>query len=361
LSEPQPPDRTTPAEPGTASGRSELAFQARRAREAALAYVGVISVLLVLIVIFSFLQPTFLTTANFLDIAQNNAVLLIVSVGLTFTLLVAGFDLSIGGMLGLSAIVVAMLLQDGVGTIWVLIIAVLGAMLIGAFINGFLIARLDLNFFVVTLGVMLAARGIALLITNGESRGLYDKKIIGDIGTGTVGGSKVGYLVVIALGIWIAAAVVTRYTGFGRMIYAVGGNPEAARLAGINVVAVRMAAYAISAALAGLGGFLAAGQYKSATPTVYSGIELTAAAAVLIGGTSFIGGVGTMAGTLLGVAFLGILQNGTIISSINQYWYNVITGGVLVLSVLIDRFRQYLRLKGGLRKYLAGRGIKAGP
>ena len=181
MSEPQPPDRSTPTEAGAGatSGRSELAFQARRAREAALAYVGVLSVILILIVIFSFLQPTFLTTANFLDIAQNNAVLLIVSVGLTFTLLVAGFDLSIGGILGLSAIVVAMLLQDGVGTIWVLIVAVVGAMLIGLLVNGFLIARLDLNFFVVTLGVMLAARGIALLITNGESVGLYDKKVIG--------------------------------------------------------------------------------------------------------------------------------------------------------------------------------------
>ena len=339
-----------------AERHSALVYQGRRFRDAAMAYVGVFAVLTVLIIIFSILQPTFLTGTNFLDIAQNNAALLILSVGLTFTLLVGGFDLSIGGTLGLSAIVVALLLQDGVGTIWVLIIGVVGATLIGYLINGFLIARLDLNFFVVTLGVMLATRGIALLLTNGESIGLYDKKLLGKIGTGTIGGSKVGYLVVIALGIWVAATLVTRYTGFGRMIYAVGGNSEAARLAGINVVAIRMAAYGISAGLAGLGGFLAAGQYKSATPTVYSGIELTAAAAVLIGGTSFIGGVGTMFGTLLGVAFLGILQNGTIISSINQYWYNVITGGVLVLSVLIDRFRQYLKLKGGLRKYLASRG-----
>lgn len=351
----------SPSRPAAGAGQSHSALDhhTRRFRDATMAYIGVLGVLGVLIVIFSLLQSSFLTATNFLDIAQNNAPLLILSVGLTFTLLVGGFDLSIGGTLGLSAIVVAMLLQDGVGTIWVLIIAVVGAMLIGYLINGFLIARLDLNFFVVTLGVMLATRGIALLLTNGESLGLYDKKVIGKIGTGTIGGSKVGYLVLIALGIWTAATLVTRYTGFGRMIYAVGGNSEAARLAGINVVAIRMAAYGISAGLAGLGGFLAAGQYKSATPTVYSGIELTAAAAVLIGGTSFIGGVGTMFGTLLGVAFLGILQNGTIISSINQYWYNVITGGVLVLSVLIDRFRQYLKLKGGLRRYLAGRVSRA--
>ena len=122
------------------------------------------------------------------------------------------------------------------------------------------------------------------------------------------------------------ATLVARYTGYGRMIYAVGGNSEAARLAGINVVWIKISAYALCAGLAAFTGFLEAGRL--------------AAAAVLLGGTSFVVGVGTMFGTFLGVLFLGVLQNGLIISSINIYYQNVITGAVLVLSVLIDRFRQ---------------------
>ena len=143
-----------------------------------------------------------------------------------------------------------------------------------------------------------------------------------------------------AAGIGLLATLVTRYTGYGRMVYAVGGNAEAARLAGINVVAIRISAYAICAGLAAFTGFLEAGRLAAAAPDTDTGIEFTAAAAVLLGGTSFVGGVGTMFGTFLGVLFLGVLQNGLIISSINIYYQNVITGAVLVLSVLIDRFRQ---------------------
>ena len=317
--------------------RSRLAATVRL-REATLQYIGVLSVLLILIVVFSLLQPQFHTWTNALNILQTNAVLLIVSVGLTFVLLVGGFDLSIGGVLALSGVFVAELLGEGVGTISALVIVVLGGILIGIVFNGYPIARLGANFFMITLGVSFATRGIALVITGGESKGLYENQLLRNIGNGQIG--QFGYLIFISLGILALATVVTRYSGFGRMIYAVGGNSEAARLAGINVVWIRISAYAISAGLAAFAGFLEAGRLAAAAPDTDTGIEFTAAAAVLLGGTSFVGGVGTMFGTFLGVLFLGVLQNGLIISSISIYYQNVITGAVLVLSVLIDRFRQ---------------------
>ena len=317
--------------------RSRLAATVRL-REATLQYIGVLSVLLILIVVFSLLQPQFHTWTNALNILQTNAVLLIVSVGLTFVLLVGGFDLSIGGVLALSGVFVAELLGQGVGTISALVIVVVGGILIGIVFNGYPIARLGANFFMITLGVSFATRGIALVITGGESKGLYENRLLRNIGNGQIG--QFGYLIFISLGILALATVVTRYSGFGRMIYAVGGNSEAARLAGINVVWIRISAYAISAGLAAFAGFLEAGRLAAAAPDTDTGIEFTAAAAVLLGGTSFVGGVGTMFGTFLGVLFLGVLQNGLIISSISIYYQNVITGAVLVLSVLIDRFRQ---------------------
>jgi ribose transport system permease protein len=140
--------------------------------------------------------------------------------------------------------------------------------------------------------------------------------------------------------VFVLAVVVTRYTGYGRMLYAVGGNQEAARLAGINVRMVRLSTYAISAGLAAFAGVIEAGRLAAASPDADQGIEFSAAAAALLGGTSFVGGIGSVIGTFLGVLFLGVLKNGLIISSISVYWQGVITGGVLFASVLIDRLRR---------------------
>ena len=344
----KPPETETalppvePAPPVKRRGPSEHILRLHghtvRFKEATLQYVGVLTVLLILIAIFSYLQPQFHTWTNFLNILETNATLLILSVGLTFVLLVGGFDLSIGGVLALSGVCVAKLLEQGVGTYGSMILVILGGIAVGIIFNGIPIAKFGANFFMITLGVSFATRGIALVMTNGSSIGLYQYKKLQTIGNGGIG--QFGYLIFISLGVLLVATIVTRYTGYGRMIYAVGGNSEAARLAGINVVWIKISAYALCAGLAAFTGFLEAGRLAAAAPDTDTGIEFTAAAAVLLGGTSFVGGVGTMLGTFLGVLFLGVLQNGLIISSINIYYQNVITGAVLVLSVLIDRFRQ---------------------
>jgi ribose transport system permease protein len=309
-----------------------------RFTDAALQYIGVLTVLIVLIIVFSFLQPQFHTWTNALNILQTNAVLLILSIGLTFVLLVGGFDLSIAGVLALGGVLVAELLDHGVGTYGAMVIVILAGVAIGIVCNGFPIARLGGNFFMITLGVSYATSGVAYVITKGQSISLFNDNTLRNIGNNGIG--QVGYLTIISLVVLVGATLITRYTGYGRMIYAVGGNPEAARLAGIDVIWIKISTYAVCAGLAAFSGFLAAGQLAAASPDTDNTITFTAAAAVLLGGTSFVGGVGTMLGTFLGVLFLGVLQNGLIISSINIYYQNVVTGAVLVLSVLIDRFRQ---------------------
>jgi ribose transport system permease protein len=243
-------DASGPAEPGTALKRLQFGHLGRRTRDALMTYLGVGSVLIALIIYFTVTQSSFATYGNFVNILQTNAVLLVVSVGLTFTLLVGGFDLSIGGVLALSGVIVAKLLQSGVPTGVAMLIVVLAGVLFGALALGFPIARLGLSFFVVTLGALAFTRGLALVITNGSSIGLYEENTLRTIGNGTVGTIPVP--VIIAVAILIAALLITRYTGYGRMIYAVGGNSEAARLAGINVVVIRLSAYALSAGLAAL-------------------------------------------------------------------------------------------------------------
>jgi ribose transport system permease protein len=326
-----------PAE-ADAERRIRVGESALRARTALLNYIGVLTVLVGLILFFGLKQPQFATFDNFINILETNSVLLILSVGLTFTLLVGGFDLSIGGVLALSGVLLYELLSAGVPTIPAILILVAAGVIWGATVTGLPIAALDVSFFVVTLGVLVATRGLAFVVTKGEVKGLYDEKLLRSVATGTVG--KIPYDVIIAVGILVVAIVVTRYTGYGRMIYAVGGNTEAARLAGINVTAVRLSTYAISAGLAALSGCIEASRLAAASPDVDQGIEFSAAAAVLLGGTSFVGGIGTMFGTFLGVLFLGVLQNGLIIESISVYWQGVITGAVLFASVMIDRFRR---------------------
>jgi ribose transport system permease protein len=310
----------------------------RRTRAAAMTYVGVLAVLIALIVYFAATQSEFTTYDNFINILETNGVLLIVSVGLTFALLVGGFDLSMGGVIAFGGVVMAKLIQHGVPTGAAIAVIVVGAFAFGLIGNGVPIAKLQLNFFVVTLGAWIALQGLALAVSQGAVQPLYNNKLIKQIGTLRYGNFPVS--VMIALFVAAVAFVVLRYTGFGRMMYVVGGNAEAARLAGINVVAVRASAFGLCAMLAGVAAVVESGRLASASPLTDLNIALTAAAAVLLGGTSFTGGVGGVVGTLLGVAFLGVLQNGLILSSIQVYWQNVITGAVLILSVLLDQIRR---------------------
>jgi ribose transport system permease protein len=307
------------------------------ARDGLMRYLGVLGALALLIIWQTATQSQFLTSGNLVNILDANAALLVVAVGTTFVMLVGGFDLSVGGMLALSGVTLATLIQNGLPPSLAIVLVVVAATLVGLVVNGVLVARLGLSFFVVTLGTATLFRGLGLVKTKGTTQGLYEVSLIKAIGTNDVLGIPIA--VGIALAVLGIALAVTRFTGFGRQLYAVGGNAEAARLAGINVTAVRMAAYGIAAGCAGIAGVLTTCRLASAAPDMGAGIELTAAAAVLIGGTSLMGGSGGLVGSLLGVLFLGVLSNALTLAGISAFWQGVITGVVLILAVLFDRFR----------------------
>lgn len=300
-------------------------------------YLAIIGLLVALCLYLGITQPTFATFNNFVTILEANSVLLLVAIGLTFVLLTAGFDLSVGAMLALSGVLMGKLVQGGIPLVMAIALVIIAAALIGFVLNGLLIGKLALSFFVVTLGTMSLFRGAGLVITEGYGVSLYEFEAVRVLGSGRIAG--VPWLVIIALGVLVLAILVTRYTGFGRMLYAVGGGPEAARLAGIRVWAVKAAAYGICAGLAGLAGILEASRLGSASPQAGMGIELVAAAAVLLGGTSFTGGSGSMVGTLLGTLLLGVISNGLTISQVSSFWQGIVTGLVLLAAVLLDWFR----------------------
>lgn len=334
----EPPAMSIAAGPPGGRGGATWRSGSARARHLASTYLGVGTVLLLLVVYLTATQERFSTYDNWRIILETNAVLLIVAVGLTFVLLVGGFDLSLGGTLALSAVILEELLTDGGWPAGLAIAAVvIGATLVGLAVNGFLVGKVGLSFLVVTLGTASLFRGIALVRTGGQSQPLFQEEFLKTLGSGRVAG--IPYPVLISLAVLALAILVLRYTGYGRMVYAVGGNPEAARLAGINVTMIRMSVFGIAAGLAGLAAVLDAGRLTAASPTARTGVELAAGAAVLLGGTTFVGGRGTMFGTLLGVLFLGVLENGITLAGVSAFWQGIVAGAVLILALLVDRLR----------------------
>lgn len=333
---PEPVSGAGPAQ-GLSAGLARGPRWLRRGLQASSDYVGVGGLLAALIIYLSIAQGDFATQANWINIAQTNAVLLVLAAGLTFVLLVGGFDLSIGGTLALSSVVFYQLLNGGMSFGPALVLMILLGAACGL-INGVAIAGLGMSFLVVTLATASIYRGVAQVMTDGQSKTLPLRDSLTTLGSGTTIGG-VPWSVVIALGILVVGVLLLRYSGFGRMVYAVGGNPEAARLAGINTTVVRAAVYVISGALAAVAGVLQTTMLTAATPSALIGVELTAGAAVLLGGTTFMGGKGTILGTFLGVLFLGVLQNGITLVGISAFWQLPLSGAVLVVALLLQRLR----------------------
>lgn len=326
-------DRSTPSTPH-GRGRSLSAWD--RFRNAADTYAGVGGVLVILCVYLGLTQDAFFRWENWINIFQTNAVVLVVAVGLTFVLLNGGIDLSLGGMMALTAVTMSELITAG-WSAWLAIAAVIAMAGVLGLANGILIGKIGLSFLVVTLGSGSLFRGIAQVRTGGQTQSLFEVAAIKRIHDGELFG--IPWLVWISLVVLGCGILVLRYTGFGRMVYACGGNREAARLAGINVTGVAVAVFVISGLMAGLAAVMDASRLTAASPTAATGIELTAAAAVLLGGTSFTGGRGTLLGTLLGVLFLGVLANGITLSGISSFWYGIVSGVVLISAILLDRIR----------------------
>ena len=308
----------------------------------------------VVTLVFSLLSPEFLTTGNLSILVKHVAINAILAIGMTFVILSGGIDLSVGSIVGFSGMVAGLLLSRGLvleslGIVvyphawFVVVLALLAGMAIGA-INGWIVSRLGVAPFIATLGSMYVARGAALLMSDGATfPNLGGDASLANTGFPWIGAANFAGLPV---PVWMmavlaaAAMFIASRTPFGRHIYAVGGNERAARLSGVRVAQVRLRVYVISGFCAALVGLIIAAQLGAAHPATGTTFELNAIAAVVLGGTSLMGGSGTVGGTLIGAFVIGVLADGLVLLGVSEFWQMVVKGLVIVLAVVLDQFQK---------------------
>lgn len=294
--------------------------------------------LLLLILVLTFLSDSFLSVQNFLNVGQQVAVLSIVALGATFVIISGGIDLSVGSVLALSAVVFATFLAD-FSLAWPL--AALIGLLVGCAcgaVNGVGIVYGRLPPFIATLAMLSIARGLALVVSDGRPisgfpdsfRWIAGRELPFDL----------PFSVLLTLLFFAAGALVLRRTVFGRTTYAIGGSEEATRRAGIKVNRNKIAIYTLAGALAAVGGLVLTARLDSAQPQAGASLELDVIAAVVIGGASLAGGVGTAGGTLIGALIIGFLRNGLNLLNVSSFWQQVAVGAVIAIAVMTDTLRQ---------------------
>ncbi len=278
----------------------------------------------------------FFDVSNIRNVLGTNAELLVVAAGMTVVVISGGIDLSVGAVMAGTQLALAEMQAVPAGL--AIVIVLIAGFAVGALVNGVLIGIARLNFFVVTLASMTFGYGIVLVLTGGSTITLT-AGLLNQLGNSLLLGIPTPAVIFLVLLVLLALGM--RRTTLGRAIYSVGGNTEAARLAGIPIPAVTVLVYGISGFCAALAGVVDAGRFMAATPTTGNSgqIALTSVAAVLLGGTSLKGGTGGLAGTVAGVLVIGVLNNGVNLLGLNSYWQGIVTGLVLVAAVAFDRFR----------------------
>jgi ribose transport system permease protein len=300
--------------------------------------------LVVLCIVLSILSDKFLTIDNGWNVARQISVNICISVGMTLVVLTSGIDLSVGSILALSGAVTAGLLKNGISIPsanlyigFTLLGAIIGGIIVGGALgvfNGFTITRFKVPPFVATLAMLTIARGLTLLWTKG-----FPISVLGD----SFGYIGTGWLLGIPVPVWISviviliALLITNKTPLGRYIYAIGGNENAAKLSGISINKVKIIVYGLAGVLAAIGGLIVTSRLDSAQPNAGINYELDAIAAVVIGGTSLMGGKGTIWGTVLGAVIIGVLNNGLVLLNVSPFWQQVVKGCVILLAVIIDK------------------------
>jgi ribose transport system permease protein len=293
----------------------------------------------------------FATVFNFRNIAADASGLLILAVGMTFVIITAGIDLSVGSVLVFSGVIAGKVMLalggEGWGAIGAGLVAGLAAGLAWGVVNGVLVTKARVPPLIVTLGTLGMALGSALLITGGiDVRGI-PLQLTTTVGIGQLAG--VPYVVLIAAAVTAAGAILLSMTRFGRYTYAIGSNAEAARRAGINVDRHLIKVYALSGLLAGLAGMVSLARFATTTIGGHSTDNLAAIAAVVLGGTSLFGGIGTVLGTVVGVFIPAVLQNGFVILGVQPFWQQVAVGAVLIVAVYIDQLKRRAQERGERR------------
>ncbi|SFM01535.1 sugar ABC transporter permease [Halanaerobium salsuginis] len=354
---------------------------------------GTFIALIFLIIILSFLSSSFLSSRNLTNLVRQITINGIIAVGMTMVILLAGIDLSVGSIVGLAAVSVTLLMQAGFGMWLAILITLVGVGGVLGFFNGFMSSKFDIHPFIITLGVMTIARGLSLVLTQGVSVPVTNTTFA-DIGSGYIAklpslivllvalilgiiavfktsveyknGEKVrnkarltggiilsiaGFLagVFIFIGyqgipipvaifavIVMAGVYTLRKTRFGRKLYAIGGNEKVAWLSGINILRSKTMVFVITGILSAASGILLASRLNGASPNLGDGFELDAIASVIIGGTSFMGGVGTITGTVIGAIIIGVINNGMSLLGINTFYQMIVKGFIIILAVMID-------------------------
>jgi ribose transport system permease protein len=300
--------------------------------------------LLGMLVVFTILKPdAFASTDNARNLFLDASIIVVMGVGMTFVIVTAGIDLSVGSVLVFASVVSAKAMSsvggDGWGTVLVgLVVAILAGMAWGV-LNGLLVAKARVPALIVTLGTLGMALGAALLITDGFDLTDLPSKLTNDFGIGRLGG-QVPYIVIVAAVVALLGGLLLAFTRFGMRTYAIGSNPEAARRAGIDVNRHLVMVYGLAGALAGLAGFLSLSRFSTTSVAGHAFDNLQVITAVVLGGTSLFGGIGTVAGTVVGAFIPVILSNGLVITGVQPFWQQIATGAILILAVYLDQLRR---------------------
>ncbi|MYT74214.1 ribose transport system permease protein [Streptomyces sp. PsTaAH-137] len=301
-----------------------------------LPHAGLIAVLVVVIVFTALRADSFTTSQNLLNVLRQISVNAVIAGGLTLLMTAGGMDFSMGSNAAVTTAVAAQMLSGGHSTAVTVVVALLLAAVVGL-VNGLVVTFTNVAPFVATLATAMLLDGVALLVLNGMSVTIGDK--MQALGNSTVAG--VPWLLVVAALVLVLIGLVMRFTTFGRDAFAMGGNEHVARLSGINVPARKLALYALAGALAGLAGLMLLSRLGASAPnTAGLQTQLTAVAAVVIGGTSLAGGRGTVAGTALGVVLLGVVANALNLLQVNSNYQLVVTGAVLLVAAVINGFQR---------------------
>jgi ribose transport system permease protein len=302
---------------------------------------GIFVAFLALCTILSFATPNFLSVYNIFTVMKQVSFIAIMSVGMTMVILTAGIDLSVGAVLGLVNVLAAILIKKlGLAP------GISSALLFGTFLgflNGIIIVKWDLPPFIVTLGMMNVARGMAMVTTKGwPITGLPE--CFGCLAEGRIGVVPVPVIIMII--IFILGYLFLSRTIWGRYIYASGGNEKATWLSGVNVNKIKVLVYTITGFLSGLAGIMMASRLSQGSPITGTGYELSVIGAVVIGGTDLMGGKGSVLGSLIGASIMGVLENGLVLLGVSAFWQQVILGLVIIIAVAGGSIRRKLYLKG---------------
>ncbi len=319
-------------------------------------------VLGLLVIFFSLATPNFLSANTMLLLAKHVALYGILAIGMTYVIITGGIDLSVGAVVGLAGMVAGGMIQKGLTfesmgvTVYCSVpLVILAAILVGAVVgllNGAIITRFGVAPFIATLGTMYIARGFAMLHSNGATySAITGHEALGNVGFtffgGRIAGIPVGAIILAVIAV-IAGFLLTRTT-FGWHIFAIGGNEKAAKLSGVKVDKVKILVYIFSGICAAIVGIITAAQLEASHPASGETWEMNAIAAAVLGGTSMMGGIGTIGGTIVGAFVIGVISDGMVMCGVSEFWQMIIKGLVIIVAVIIDQFQRKMEAKMALQ------------